>query len=389
MPLGVIAAISAWNVPMILLAAKIAPALLAGNTVVAKPAATTPLAALKLGELCADILPPGVINVIVDANDLGEALTCHPDVAKIAFTGSTATGRKVMESAAPTLKRLTLELGGNDAAIVLDDVNPKEIAPKLFAGATFNSGQGCVVIKRLYVHDSQYDEFCEELGRLAREAVVDDGAKPGAQIGPLQNKAHFERVKGFLKDAKQDGVIVAGGNVLQRKGYFVEPTIVRDIGDDTRLVREEQFGPILPVLRYAKVEDAIARERYGVRARRQRLVEESRAGLCCGLANQFGHGLDQQASQPAARHSLQGRQAVRHRNRTGPRWPGRIYPAQDHKYGQAAGLMRIPPPSRRRGKLSRARTASARKENRHGDTNRRRRRVRRHYHCNQFASLCA
>lgn len=258
-PLGVVGAISAWNVPMILLAAKIAPALLAGNTVVAKPAATTPLAALILGELCADILPPGVINVIVDANDLGDALTSHPDVAKVAFTGSTATGRKVMESAAGTLKRLTLELGGNDAAIVLDDVNPKEIAPELFAGATFNSGQGCVVIKRLYVHDSQYDEFCEELGRLAREAVVDDGAKPGAQIGPLQNKAHFERVKGFLKDAKQDGVIVAGGNVLQRKGYFVEPTIVRDIGDDTRLVREEQFGPILPVLRYAKVEDAIAR----------------------------------------------------------------------------------------------------------------------------------
>jgi len=259
MPLGVVGAISAWNVPMILLAAKIAPALLAGNTVVAKPAATTPLAALKLGELCADILPPGVINVIVDANDLGDALTRHPDVAKIAFTGSTATGRKVMESAAGTLKRLTLELGGNDAAIVLDDVDPKEIAPELFAGATFNSGQGCVVIKRLYVHDSQYDEFCEELGRLAREAVVDDGAKPGAQIGPLQNKAHFERVKGFLKDAKQHGVIVAGGNALQRKGYFVEPTIVRDIGDDTRLVREEQFGPILPVLRYAKVEDAIAR----------------------------------------------------------------------------------------------------------------------------------
>src|SRR5258706_542286 len=234
-------------------------AMLAGNTVVAKPAATTPLAALKLGELCADILPPGVINVIVDANDLGEALTSHPDVAKVAFTGSTATGRKVMESAAGTLKRLTLELGGNDAAIVLDDVNPKEIAPELFAGATFNSGQRCVVIKRLYVHDSHYDEFCEELGRLAGEAVVDDGAKPGAQIGPLQNKAHFERVKGFLKDAKQHGVIVAGGNALQRKGYFVEPTIVRDIGDDTRLVREEQFGPILPVLRYAKVEDAIAR----------------------------------------------------------------------------------------------------------------------------------
>src|SRR6267143_2519626 len=258
-PLGVVAAITPWNFPMILLMIKVAPALLAGNTVVAKPAPTTPLTTLRFGELCAEILPAGVVNIIVDQNDLGGALTSHPDVAKVAFTGSTATGKKVMESAAGTLKRLTLELGGNDAAIVLDDVNPKEIAPELFAGATFNSGQGCVVIKRLYVHESQYDEFCEELGRLARETVVDDGAKPGVQMGPLQNKAHFERVKGFLKDAKQDGVIVAGGNVLQRKGYFVEPTIVRDIGDDTRLVREEQFGPILPVLRYAKVEDAIAR----------------------------------------------------------------------------------------------------------------------------------
>jgi hypothetical protein len=240
-----------------------------------------------------------------------------------------------------------LEIARNDAAIVLDDVNPKEIAPELFAGATFNSGQGCVVIKRLYVHDSQYDEFCEELGRLAREAVVDDGAKPEAQIGPLQNMAHFERVKGFLKDAKQDGVIVAGGNVLQSKGYFVEPTIVRDIGDDTRLVKEEQFGPILPVLRYAKVEDAIARANdteFGLGGS----VWSSRAGLRRGLTNQFGHGLDQQASQPTARHTLQRRQAVRHRSRTGPRWPGGIYAAQDHQYGQAAGLMRIPPISRRR-----------------------------------------
>ena len=258
-PLGVIAAITPWNVPIILLATKIAAALLAGNTVVAKPAATTPLTTLKIGELCAGILPPGVINIIADQNDLGSALTGHPDVAKVTFTGSTATGKKVMESAAGSLKRLTLELGGNDAAIVLDDVDPKEVAPKLLAGAMFNSGQGCITIKRLYVHDSQYSEMCDELGRLAREIIVDDGIKQGTQMGPLQNKAQFEKVKGFLEDAQQNGNIVAGGKALNRKGYFVQPTIVCDIADDARLVKEEQFGPILPVLRYSDVDDAIAR----------------------------------------------------------------------------------------------------------------------------------
>jgi acyl-CoA reductase-like NAD-dependent aldehyde dehydrogenase len=258
-PVGVVAAIMPWNYPMILLAIKIAPALLAGNTVVAKPAPTTPLTTLKFGEICADILPPGVINIIVDQNDLGDALTSHPDVAKVAFTGSTTTGKKVMESVAGTLKRLTLELGGNDAAIVLDDVDPKEVAPKVFAGATLNSGQVCLAIKRLYVHDSHYEEICEELGRLARGTVVDDGLKQGTQMGPLQNKAQFEKVKGFLEDAKRNGRIVAGGEVIDRKGYFIQPTIVRDIGDDARLVREEQFGPVLPVLRYSDLDDAIAR----------------------------------------------------------------------------------------------------------------------------------
>ncbi len=257
--LGVVAAITPWNYPMILLIIKLAPALITGNTVVAKPAPTTPLTTLKFGEICARVLPAGVVNIIVDQNDLGSALTGHPDVAKVSFTGSTVTGKKVMESVAGTLKRLTLELGGNDAAIVLDDVDPKEVAPKLFAAATLNAGQVCLAIKRLYVHDSQYDEMCEELGRLAREAVVDDGMKQGTQMGPLQNKAQFEKVKGFLADARKNGKIVAGGDVLDRKGYFVQPTIVRDIGDDTRLVREEQFGPVLPVLRYSNVDEAIAR----------------------------------------------------------------------------------------------------------------------------------
>ena len=258
-PLGVVAAITPWNFPMVLLMMKVAPALVAGNTVVIKPAPTTPLTTLRFGELCAEVLPPGVVNVIVDQNDLGEALTSHPDIAKVAFTGSTATGKKVMASAAQTLKRLTLELGGNDAAIVLDDVDPKDVAPKLFAAATMNSGQVCLAIKRLYVHDSIYDEMCEELGKLAETTIVDDGIKQGTQMGPLQNKAQFEKVKGFLDEAKRYGKIVAGGGVLPRKGYFVSPTIVRDIPDDSRLVREEQFGPIVPVLRYEDLNDAIAR----------------------------------------------------------------------------------------------------------------------------------
>jgi acyl-CoA reductase-like NAD-dependent aldehyde dehydrogenase len=258
-PLGVVAAITPWNVPLLVLMIKVAPALLAGNTVVAKPAPTTPLTTLKFGALCARILPTGIINVIVDQNDLGATLTSHPDVAKVAFTGSTATGKKVMASAAGTLKRLTLELGGNDAAIVLDDADPKEVAPKIYAAATIISGQGCIAIKRLYVHDSIYDAVCDELGRLARATVVGDGLEPSTQMGPIQNKRQFEKVKEFIEDARQNSTIVAGGRVLEREGYFVQPTIVRDIPDSARLVREEQFGPVLPVLRYSDIDDVIAR----------------------------------------------------------------------------------------------------------------------------------
>jgi acyl-CoA reductase-like NAD-dependent aldehyde dehydrogenase len=258
-PLGVVAAIMPWNNPIFLMMIKVAPALLAGNTVVAKPAPTTPVATLKFGELCAKILPAGVINFVVDQNDLGGALTSHPDVAKVAFTGSTATGKKVAESVSGTLKRLTLELGGNDAAIVLDDADVKDVAPKVFNGAMGNAGQVCLAVKRLYVHDSQYDAMCDALGQLARDTIVDDGLKQGTQMGPLQNKAQFEKVKGFLEDAKRDGTIVAGGDALDRKGYFIPPTIVRDIPEDSRLVTEEQFGPVLPVLRYTDIEDVIAR----------------------------------------------------------------------------------------------------------------------------------
>ena len=258
-PLGVVATITPWNFPMILLMIKIPPALLAGNTVVAKPAPTTPLTTLRFGELCAEILPAGVVNVITDQNDLGGALTAHPDVAKVAFTGSTATGKKVMASVAGSLKRLTLELGGNDAAIVLDDVDPKEVAPKLFMAAMFNTGQVCLAAKRVYAPDSIYDELCAELAKLADAAVLGDGLDPDTQFGPLQNKTQFEKVQGYIADGRERGKIIAGGTRADGPGYFIRPTIVRDIPDDARLVREEQFGPVLPVLRYSDIDDAIRR----------------------------------------------------------------------------------------------------------------------------------
>ncbi|HEX2593285.1 MAG TPA: aldehyde dehydrogenase family protein [Rhizomicrobium sp.] len=258
-PLGVIGAIIPWNFPMILMAFKLAPALLAGNTLVIKPAPTTPLATLRFAELIKDTVPAGVLNFITDANDLGGAMTAHPDIRKISFTGSTATGKKVMASAADTLKRITLELGGNDAAIVLDDVNPKEAAPKLFAGAFQNNGQVCIAMKRLYVHESIYDEMCKELADLAENAVMGDGLQQGVTLGPLQNKMQYEKVKEVLEDTKKHGKIIAGGVVPDQPGYFIRPTIVRDITDGTRLVDEEQFGPLLPVIKFKDAEDALER----------------------------------------------------------------------------------------------------------------------------------
>jgi acyl-CoA reductase-like NAD-dependent aldehyde dehydrogenase len=258
-PLGVVAAITPWNFPMILLAVKVAPALLAGNTVVAKPAPTTPLTSLKFVELCNEHLPAGVLNIITDQNDLGSLLTSHPDVAKVSFTGSTVTGKKVMASAASSLKRITLELGGNDAAVVLDDVDVKSVAPQIFAYATANAGQVCLAIKRVYVHESQYDAMCNELATLAKSAVVGDGMKPGTQIGPLQNRMQYEKVKELIADARRAGKIIAGGEIPDGPGYFIPPTVVRDIPDDARLVREEQFGPVIPVLKYRTVEEAVSR----------------------------------------------------------------------------------------------------------------------------------
>lgn len=257
-PLGVVGAIIPWNFPMMLMSFKLSPALLAGNTIILKPAPTTPLTTLRFGALIAKIAPAGVVNVITDQNDLGARLTIHPDVAKISFTGSTETGRKVMASAAATIKRLTLELGGNDAAIVLSDVDVKQAAKGIFDGAFLNAGQVCVAIKRVYVHDSIYDEMCLEMTKLAEEAVVDDGLSQGTQIGPLQNRMQYEKVCALIEEARSEGTVLTGGMIQNRKGYFIRPTIVRDIKDGSRLVDEEQFGPVLPLVSYSSTEDALA-----------------------------------------------------------------------------------------------------------------------------------
>lgn len=259
LPIGVIGAIVPWNFPLALMAFKVPPALLAGNTVVLKPAATTPLSTLAFGRLIADVVPPGVVNVISDNNDLGGHLTAHPDVAKISFTGSTATGAKVMAGAADLIKRITLELGGNDAGIVLDDVDVKTVAPQLFAAAFGNSGQICIAMKRLYIHEAVYDALCDELVRLAEEAVVGDGLQQGTEFGPIQNRMQFRKVKALIEEARTQGRVVAGGTTVGEKGFFLRPTIVRDIEDGTSLVDEEQFGPVLPLIRFADESDALNR----------------------------------------------------------------------------------------------------------------------------------
>jgi acyl-CoA reductase-like NAD-dependent aldehyde dehydrogenase len=258
-PLGVVAAIIPWNAPLFIAVGKIAPALMAGNTIVVKPAPTTPLATLRLAELIAGLVPPGVVNVISGGNEAGAHLVTHPDVAKVTFTGSTQTGRAIMAAAAPTLKRVTLELGGNDAAIVLPDADPKAIAPALFGLAFFNSGQVCAIIKRLYVHDSLYDAVCDEIAALANSAVVGNGKDAASQFGPVQNRLQYEKVLGFLADARANGRIIAGGGQLPGPGYFVPLTVVRDIAEGTMMVDEEPFGPILPIIRYSDVDDVIER----------------------------------------------------------------------------------------------------------------------------------
>ena len=258
-PLGVVVGIVAWNFPILLAAWKIGPALVAGNTIVLKPAPTTPAATMKFAELIKDVVPPGVVNIIADNNDLGAYLTSHPDVAKVSFTGSADTGRKIMKSSADTLKRLTLELGGNDVAIVLDDVNVGEVAPKIFDAAMLNCGQVCMAAKRIYVQDKIYDEMANAMTAIAKDIVVDDGSKQGTRVGPLQNRMQFEKVKDLIDSAKKEGATVTGGESDGRPGYFISPAIVTNVKEGNRIVDEEQFGPVIPLIRFHSDEEIIER----------------------------------------------------------------------------------------------------------------------------------
>lgn len=259
-PMGVVAAITPWNYPLLLGVWKIAPALLAGNTVVLKPSPYTPLSSLKLGEVLRDVLPPGVLNVVTGGDELGAWMTAHGVPRKISFTGSVATGKRVAAAAAPDLKRVTLELGGNDPAILLDDADPAAVAGKLFGAAFQNNGQVCSAVKRVYVPEALYDDVVEALAARAKAAKVGNGMDEGVQYGPINNRPQYERVSELVADAVAGGARpAAGGRAIEGPGYFFEPTILADVADGARIVDEEQFGPALPIVKYTDVEDALAR----------------------------------------------------------------------------------------------------------------------------------
>lgn len=259
-PLGVVAAITAWNYPLLLALWKITPALVAGNTIIVKPSPYTPVATLRLAELLRDVLPPGVLQVIPGGDELGRAITSHPGIHKISFTGSTATGKAIMASAAGNLKRLTLELGGNDAGIVLDDADVTTIANGLYWGALSNCGQVCAGLKRLYVPEHLAGQIGDALAEIAATVVVGDGTVDGIDMGPIQNKDQFDRVTGLVADAESRGAeIVFRGKAPDGPGYFHPIILVRGLVDDAPLAAEEQFGPVLPILTYTDVDDAIAR----------------------------------------------------------------------------------------------------------------------------------
>jgi len=257
-PVGVVGSITPWNFPVLIAVWHVLPALRTGNTVVIKPSPYTPLATLRFVELLNEVLPEGVVNSVScddRTSNLGADMASDPVIRKIVFTGSCATGKKVMQSAASTMKRLTLELGGNDAGIVLPDADPKAIAEGLFWGAFLNNGQTCAAMKRLYVHASIHDEVCEHLAAFAKQVPMGDGMDEKNVLGPVQNRMQFDKVARLVADAKKKGQVLTGGE--PGEGLFFPATIVAGLKNGDALVDEEQFGPALPVIRYTDVEEAI------------------------------------------------------------------------------------------------------------------------------------
>ncbi len=257
-PLGVVGAIAPWNAPIILGMTKVVNALISGNTVVLKPSELTPLGTLEIGRISRDILPPGVFNVLGGGRATGAAMVAHKGFDKISFTGSTATGLAIARESAGYLRPLTLELGGNDAAILLPDGSIPDLVTWTVNVGLANCGQFCAGIKRVYVPTDRYDEFCAALVAAAEQVRIGQGFEPGVQMGPIQNKAQFDKVCAIVDDARAaGGKILTGGAPLPGDGYFYPPTVVAGLKDGVRLVDEEQFGPVVPVIAYDDLDAVI------------------------------------------------------------------------------------------------------------------------------------
>ena len=260
-PVGVVGGIVPWNFPVMMAIQKIVPALVSGCTIVLKPSPFTPLTTLRVAELIKDVVPAGTVNIITGEDSLGPLITEHPDIDKITFTGSTATGKKIMEGASGDLKRITLELGGNDASIVLPDADVEKVAEQLFWSSFSNAGQICVAAKRIYIHEDIYDDLSRAIAEYAKGVVVGDGSQQGTGVGPIQNKKQFDRVCELIQDAKDNGYkFLTGGDVdPSGTGYYVPITILDNPPEDARIVAEEQFGPVMPLMKFGTVDEVIER----------------------------------------------------------------------------------------------------------------------------------
>ncbi|RII41263.1 aldehyde dehydrogenase family protein [Galactobacter valiniphilus] len=259
-PLGVVGAIGPWNWPMMIGIWQIAPSLRMGNTVIVKPSGYTALCVTAMINVMNEVLPAGVLQIVAGDRVVGNAMTTHEGIDKIMFTGSTPAGKAIVKAAADTLKRTTMELGGNDAGIVLDDADPAAIAADLFWGAFINTGQTCAALKRLYVPESIYEQVCEELVKVAQASPMGVGLSEENVLGPLQNKAQFTIVKDLVQAAKDSGArVLIGGEAPSEDavGFFYPTTLIADIDNDNPLVTEEQFGPALPIIKYTDLEQAI------------------------------------------------------------------------------------------------------------------------------------
>ena len=259
-PLGVVGSITPWNWPLMIAIWHIVPGIRTGNAVVIKPSPFTPLSTLRMVELINEVLPAGLLNVVSGGDELGAELTNHPGIDKIVFTGSIATGKKVMASAANSVTPVTLELGGNDPGIMLPGSDPSQFVEGLFFGSMINSGQTCGALKRLYVHEDDLDAVSGALVEFSKNISMGDGMEESSMLGPLQNKRQFDRVVELVEDAKANGgTALIGGEPMGGSNYFYPVTFITGVSDGVRLVDEEQFGPVLPIITYTDLDDAIRR----------------------------------------------------------------------------------------------------------------------------------